>query len=145
MDDDQTPPQQPTGERAHVGPPDLILQAIVPPTDTPVEIRAAVASALAKRDAPGERAYAWEDVTFAASVIALVEGTNQRDQPDMQWVFALNADSPKLGEQVRSLSGWSCSVGSEAFADGSSRTLWRASVHESLTTAPRPWPETPAA
>ena len=119
MDDDQKP---------HVGPPDLILQAIVPPTDAPAEIRAAVADKLARLDLPGH-AYTWEDVIFAASAIALVEGTNQRAVPDTQWVFALNADSPKLGEQIHNTGSWASSI--------SHGSHWRVSVMDAVTTAPR--------
>ena len=126
MDDDQKP---------HVGPPDLILQAIVPPTDAPVEIRAAVADALARRDSGAGPSYTWADVIFAASAIALVEGTNQRDVPDTQWVFALNAHSPKLGEQIHNTGTWASSI--------SRGSHWRVSVMDTVTTAPRG--EAPAA
>jgi hypothetical protein len=126
MDDDQKP---------HVGPPDLILQAIVPPTDAPAEIRAAVADALARRDTGPEPSYTWEDVIFAASAIALVEGTNQRDVPDTQWVFALNVDSPKLGEQIHNTGSWASST--------SRGSHWCVNVMDAVTTAPRG--ETPAA
>jgi hypothetical protein len=126
MDDDQKP---------HVGPPDLILQAIVPPTDAPAEIRAAVADALARRDTGPEPSYTWEDVIFAASAIALVEGTNQRDVPDTQWVFALNVDSPKLGEQIHNTGSWASST--------SRGSHWCVNVMEAVTTAPRG--EAPAA
>jgi hypothetical protein len=136
MDDDQKP---------HVGPPDLILQAIVPPTDAPTEIRAAVADTLARLDLPGERVYTWEDIGFAASAIALVEGTNQRAQPDTQWVFALSADSPKLGEQVQSEGSWASAPQSHSYSNGPGRLLWRVSVFDALRTVPRPRPEAPAA
>jgi len=126
MDDDQKP---------HVGPPDLILQAIVPPTDAPAEIRAAVADALARRDTGAEPGYTWEDVIFAASAIALVEGTNQRDVPDTQWVFALNVDSPKLGEQIHNTGSWASST--------SRGSHWCVNVMDAVTTAPRG--EAPAA
>jgi hypothetical protein len=126
MDDDQKP---------DVGPPDLILQAIVPPTDAPAEIRAAVAEALTRRDTRAGPSYTWEDVIFAASAIALVEGTNQRDVPDTQWVFALNADSPKLGEQIHDTGSWASSI--------SRGSHWRVSVMDAVTTAPRG--EAPAA
>jgi len=106
MDDDQKP---------HVGPPDLILQAIVPPTDAPAEIRAAVADKLSRLDLPG-LTYTWEDIGFAASVIALVEGTNRRDLPDTQWVFALSAEEPKLGEQVHSAGSWASTI--QRFGNG---------------------------
>jgi hypothetical protein len=113
---------------------DLILQAIVPPTDAPAEIRAAVADKLAHLDLPG-RTYTWEDISFAASAIALVEGTNQRDVPDTQWVFALNVDSPKLGEQIHNTGSWASSI--------SGGSHWRVSVMDAVTTAPRG--EAPAA
>jgi hypothetical protein len=128
MDDEQTP---------HVGPPELILQAIVPPTDAPVEIRAAVADALARRNPPGGPAHTWKDVSFAASAIALVEGTNQRDVPDTQWVFALSAQEPKVGQQVRSSGGWKLAIGARAFSDGTTRPLWRAVLFDSVRTEPR--------
>jgi hypothetical protein len=116
---------------------DLILQAIVPPTDAPVEIRAAVANALARRDSSGAPTHTWEDVRFAASVIALVEGTNQRDVPDTQWVFALSAEEPKLGQQVHSSGGWNLAIGARAFSDGTSRPVWRAVLFDSVTTKTR--------
>jgi hypothetical protein len=128
MDDEQTP---------DVGPPELILQAIVPPTDAPVEIRAAVADALARRDSPGAPARTWEDVSFAASAIALIKGTNQRGVPDTQWVFALSAQEPKLGQRVRSSGDWNVAIGARAFSDGTTRRLWRAVLFDSVTTEPR--------
>jgi hypothetical protein len=140
MHDDQNPHAQ-TPEQAHVGPPDLILQAILPPTDAPAEIRAAVADALARRDPLGGPTYAWEDIGFAASAIALVEGTNQHAEPGTQWVFALSAESPRLGEQVRSSGRWKHTIGAHAVAGGTARTHWRAVLHDSLTTEPRRQPE----
>jgi len=132
MDDDQTP---------HTGPPDLILQAIVPPTDAPAEIRAAVADALARRGSPGGPAPTWEDVSFAASAIALIKGTNQRGTPDTQWVFALSAEQPKLGQQVHSNGSWQVAIGARAFSDGTTRPVWRAVVFDSVRTEPRTQPE----
>lgn len=129
MDDDQ---------KAHVGPPDLILQAIVPPTDAPAEIRAAVADALARRRADSGPVHTWEDISFAASAIALVEGTNQRAEPDTQWVFAVSADDARLGERVSSDGAWSAVVGAEAYSEGTGRPLWSAVLLDRLKTSPRP-------
>lgn len=140
MDDDQQPSPQPTEGQEDVGPPDLILQAIVPPTDAPAEIRAAVANTLSGHERPGGRSYAWEDVSFAASAIALIEGTNQRAQPDTQWVFALSADSPKLGEQLRASGSWASTLHAQEVQHGTGRVLWRVSVFDAVTTSPRPSP-----
>lgn len=145
MDDDRTPHEQSEEERAHVGPPDLILQAIVPPTDAPAEIRAAVTDTLARRRTVGERLYTWDDVTFAAAAIALVEGTNQRAQPDTQWVFAISADSPRLGEQLHASGNWASTIHSHSHSRGDDRVLWRVSVFDAVRTAPRSRPGTPAA
>jgi hypothetical protein len=109
---------------------DLILQAIVMPTDAPAEARAAVAQALADRDTEGSPKHTWGDVSFAASAVALVEGTNQRDVPDTQWVFALSAQRPKLGEQLRSSGSWSVAISGPAH--------WRAVLFDAVTTEPRP-------
>lgn len=137
--------RQPTPEeRAHVGPPDLILQAIVPPTDAPAEIRAAVAGALARGLGPGDETLGWEDIHFAASAIALVEGTNQRAEPDTEWVFALSAEAPRLGEQIHSSGGWASAIQSHAYANGEGRLLWRISVFEAVRTQPRGGSEEPA-
>jgi hypothetical protein len=114
---------------------DLILQAIVLPTDTPAEIRAAVADALAHREE--SPAHTWEDVVFAASAVALIEGTNQRDVPDTQWVFALGAREPKLGQQVHSGGSWSVEI--------SGTTSWRAVLFDAVTTEPRTQPESVSA
>lgn len=123
---------------ARVEPPDLILQAIVPPTDAPAEIRAAVADALARRrERHADSGHGWEDVSFAASAVALIKGTGQRAIPDTQWVFAISADSPRLGERVRSAGGWSTAIGARSHADGTSRPLWRAVVFSQVTTTPR--------
>lgn len=115
---------------------DLILQAIVPPTDAPAEIRAAVANTLMRAEVLGERGRTWEEVGFAASAIALVHGTNQRAEPDTQWVFALSAESPKLGEQLRASGSWACTVDSHPDLNGAGRVLWRVSVFDAVTTAP---------
>jgi hypothetical protein len=131
MDDDQQP---------HVGPPDLILQAIVVPTDAPAEIRAAVTQALATRGAEGDLKHTWEDVTFAASAIALVEGTNQRAEPDTQWVFALSAESPRPGEQIHSSGSWASALHQSEFGASGGRLLWRVNVFDAVTTSPRPQP-----
>jgi hypothetical protein len=140
MDDDQQPSPQPSEEQEHGGPPDLILQAIVPPTDAPAEIRAAVANTLAGRERPGEPSHTWEDVSFAASAIALIEGTNQRAEPDTQWVFALSAESPRLGEQLHASGAWASTLHSQEFQHGTGRVLWRVSVFDAVTTSPRPSP-----
>ena len=137
MDDDQKARVPSPEEQAHVGPPDLILQAIVPPTDAPAEIRAAVAQALARREPAAGPAHTWEDISFAASAIALVEGTNQRAEPDTHWVFALSADSPRLGQQVQNTGAWASTLVRETHGGGVSREQWRISVFDTLTTAPR--------
>jgi hypothetical protein len=137
MDDDQKTSAASLEQQAHVGPPDLILQAIVPPTDAPLEIRAAVADALASHTPEGSATLTWEDIGFAASAIALIEGTSQRAEPDTQWVFALSADAPKLGEQVQAADGWSRSIRGYAYSNGSGRAAWQISVFEVLKTAPR--------
>ncbi|MGH2860957.1 MAG: hypothetical protein ACRDLT_05530 [Solirubrobacteraceae bacterium] len=137
MCEDQEAHLQSPEEQAHVGPPNLILQAIVPPTDAPVEIRAAVAGTLARGVSTEHRTYTWEDVSFAASALALLEGTDQRAQPDTHWVFALSADSPRLGEQIHSSGAWSSTILSHAYAHGDGRLLWRVSVFDAVTTAPR--------
>jgi hypothetical protein len=134
--DDPEASRRPDADQSRSGPPDLILQAIVPPTDAPAEIRAAVASMLARRELTGEGTYSWDDVTFAASALALVEGTNRRAEPDTQWVFALRADAPRLGQQLRSSGGWSGTIHRHA-ARAADRDLWRVSVFEALTTVPR--------
>jgi hypothetical protein len=122
---------------------DLILQAIVPPTDAPAEIRAAVASTLASGEVVGDRTYSWEDVSFAASAIALVEGTNQRSQPDTQWVFALRAESPRLGEQLHASGSWAQTLYSHSQLNGTGRVLWRVSLFDAVTTSPRARPAAP--
>jgi hypothetical protein len=137
MDDDQKAPVPSPEEQAHVGPPDLIVQAIVPPTDAPAEIRAAVADALARRGPAAGPAHTWEDISFAASAIALVEGTNQRAEPDMQWVFAIGADSPRLGERVQNTGAWASTIVRRCHGSGASREQWRISVFDTVTTAPR--------
>ena len=120
-------------------PPDLILQAIVPPTDAPAEIRAAVAQALSNRELTAAITYGWEDVSFAASALAFVAGTDQRAEPDTQWVFALAAQAPKLGEQIRSCGGWNSAIHASTHAAAGKRMVWRVSVFDALTTAPRPY------
>jgi hypothetical protein len=131
MDDDQN---------SRVGPPDLILQAIVMPTDAPAEIRAAVAHMLAHRDGEGSPKHKWEDVGFAASAIALVEGTNQRAEPHTQWVFALSAESPRPGEQIHSAGSWVSALHHNELGSGGGRLLWRVNVFDAVKTAPRPQP-----
>lgn len=123
-------------DTAHVGPTDLILQAIVPPTDAPAEIRAAVARALAGGGAD-ERAHSWEDVSFAASALAFVEGTDERAQPDTQWVFALRAQAPRIGQQIHSSGAWASTFSRYAYEHGDSRQLWSVSVFDAITTEPR--------
>lgn len=127
-----TPPEQ-----TRVPPPDLILQAIVPPTDAPAEIRAAVAHVLSNRELTGTTSHGWQDVSFAASALAFAAGTDQRAEPDTQWVFALAAQAPKLGEQIRSCGGWSSSIHASTHASAGKRMLWRVSVFDALTTSPR--------
>jgi hypothetical protein len=141
MDADELTSSPSSQQRDHVGPPDLILQAIIPPTDAPAEIRAAVADALARRDAAAGSACRWEDVSFAASVVALVEGTNRRAEPDMQWAFALTADAPRLGEQLQNTGAWASTLVRDAHGSGVSRVPWRISVFDSVTTTPRQRPD----
>lgn len=137
MDDDKTAPVPSPDEQAHVGPPDLILQAIVPPTDAPAEIRAAVADALARRGSAAGPARTWEDISFAASAVALVEGTNQRAEPDTHWVFAIGADSPRLGEQLQNTGAWASTMVRRSHGGGVSREQWRITVFDTVTTTPR--------
>lgn len=129
--------EQTPEEQAHVGPPDLILQAIVPPTDAPVEVRAAVTEELARGVNPDQRTYTWEDVSFAASAVALIEGTDERAQPDTQWVFALRAEGPRIGEQIHSSGDWASALHGLAYSHGKRRLLWRVSLFDAVTTAPR--------
>ncbi len=141
MTDDQNRAARSSEEQDQITPPDLILQAIVPPTDAPAEIRAAVAAALARGVAPTDGGrHSWEDVSFAASALAFVEGTDQRAEPPIQWVFALNVEAPRLGQRVRSYGHWSSAVSPPAFSDGTGRTQWQAVLYESVRTEPRPRP-----
>lgn len=137
MDDDALGSAAPPHERDHVGPPDLILQAIIPPGDAPAEIRAAVADVLARHDGPPGPAFSWEDISFAASVIALVEGTNRRAEPDMQWVFARAADVPRIGEQLQNTGCWAGTLVRHAHGGAVGRVQWRVSVFDRVATAPR--------
>lgn len=99
----------------HVGPPDLILQEIVAPSEVPKEFRKRVADSLQTLAEKGERWHGtnWADVTFAGRALALVEGTDRPDYDDYEdpriWVFALSAESPVLGEAIVSDGGFATS------------------------------------
>lgn len=139
--------QQPSSGRRpqgppHEGPPDLILQAIVPPNDAPAEIRAAVAEALTNRSVTGE-SLSWEDVIFAGTALALIAGTDRRAEPDTEWVFALNAIAPRVGQQLHSCGGWNLTISRMALSGGESRPLWRITIHAAITSAPRGEPPAP--
>lgn len=105
---------------------DLVLQAIVRPTDAPTEIRAAVADALAGRE---DATHTWEDVSFAASAVALADGANALET---HWVFALRAEQVKLGQRVLDSGSWSVEI--------SGPTHWRARLYDAITTEPREQP-----
>jgi hypothetical protein len=110
----------------HIGPPDLILQEIVAPSEVPEDVRKRVETfeetgergrvtiarigtgALPLRQVADHRGQ-WADVTFAGRALALVEGTDQPDYDDyddpLVWVLALSADSPVLGEAIVPVGG----------------------------------------
>lgn len=139
---EQQPPAGQRPQQPHEGPPDLILQAIVPPNDAPAEIRAAVTEALANRSAAGD-ALTWEDVIFAGTALAFIAGTDRRADPDTEWVFALNVVAPKVGQQLHSCGDWGLTIARVALAGGESRPLWRIGIHAALTSAPRGEPPAP--
>ena len=142
---------------SHVGPPDLILQEIIAPSDVPEDIRERFEAGVENRRdavvptadggfqlaAPGPlTGVRWADVTFAARALALIEGT---DQPDcdgygdpMQWVLALSADSPVLGEQIFSDGGFVSSSVRTRYATGEPpRRGERLSYFAAIRTEPR--------
>ena len=145
----------------HVGPPDLILQEVVAPSEVPEDIRkrfeivaasdvnapaATVPIADGGLRAPARAGAArrpdWADVTFAGRALALVEGTNQPDDDDyddsLVWVFALSADSPAVGEAIVSVGGFARSSGETRFSEGEPpRRGKRASFFAAIRTEPR--------
>ena len=120
----------------HVGPPDLILQEIVAPSEVPENVR--------KRIGEAERRYGttWAEVTFAGRALAVVEGTDQPDYDDYQdplvWVVALNADSPVLGEAIVSGGGFASSSSETRYSKGElPRRGKRVSFFSAIRTEPR--------
>ena len=124
----------------HVGPPDLILDEIIAPSEVPGDVRKRARTIVEKGEqglvtATGEedaREFAagtvadhrarWVDVTFAGRALALVEGTDQPDYDDdgdpLVWVFALSADSPVLGEAIVSMGDFATSSSEIRFSKG---------------------------
>jgi hypothetical protein len=145
----------------HVGPPDLILQEIVAPSEVPEDIRNRF-EAIAARGANGpvtmmpivdgglrvpaplgaaHRTH-WAEVTFAGRALALVDGTDEPDYDDYRdpliWVFALSAESPVLGEAIVSSGGYANSSGQIRFSKGEpTRRGKRASFFAAIRTEPR--------
>jgi hypothetical protein len=117
-------------EHQHVGPPTLVLQEIVTPSQVPQETRHWIVQALDHQEC------SWDDVNFAGRALALIEGTDQPEYEELEWVVALNARVPKVGEVVRSDDGWSTTLGTTTYSDGVSSRGFRAWVYESLTTEP---------
>ena len=145
----------------HVGPPDLILQEIVAPSQVPEDIRTtfetiADAGANGAVTVPqiidgGRRVPAplgassradWANVTFAGRALALVEGTDQPHYDDyddsLVWVLALSADSPVIGEVIVSAGGFASSSGQIRYAKGEpTRRGKRVSFFAAIRTEPR--------
>ena len=122
----------------HVGPPDLILQEIVAPSDAPEAVRERVLQSIAAQG----RDATWADVSFAGRALALVEGTDQPDYDDYEdplvWVFALSAESPVLGEAVVSVGGFNTASRETRYAKGEpSLRGKRVSVFSAIRTEPR--------
>jgi hypothetical protein len=148
-------------DSTHVGPPGLILQEIVAPSDVPEDIRKRLES-IADRGAHGpvtmlpiadgrlrvpaplgalHRTH-WAEVTFAGRALALVEGTDQPGYDDsgdpLIWVFALRAESPVLGEAIVSSGGYSSSSGQIRFSNGEpTRKGTRVKFFAAIRTEPR--------
>ncbi len=153
----------PIGEvdSTHVGPPDLILQEIVAPSEVPEEIRKRVERSFQPiedegvvmaeplsggrpgRAPEGWCGTAWSDATFAGRALALVEGMGQLDYDDygdpLVWIFALRAESPVLGEAIVSVGGF---ASNQTFlSDGpAKRAGKRVSFFSAIRTEPRGMP-----
>ena len=149
----------------HVGPPDLILQEIIAPSEVPEDLRKRVADSLQTLAEKGENGSVtivpiadgglrvpaplgaagrarWADVTFAGRALALAEGTNQPDYDDyddpLVWVFALSADSPVVGEAIVSGGGFASSSGQIRYSKGEpTRRGKRVSFFAAIRTKPR--------
>lgn len=142
----------------HVGPPDLILQEIVAPSDVPEDIRKRFETAADKDEngvlpiadggtrgafaSPGADRAHWAYATFAGRALALVEGTDQPDYDDyddpLVWVFALNADSPVIGEKIISVGGFARSSVDIRYSEGERpRKGKRAGFFSAIRTEPR--------
>ncbi|MHB8694291.1 MAG: hypothetical protein ACYDHH_23880 [Solirubrobacteraceae bacterium] len=148
----------------HIGPPDLILQEIIAPSEVPEDVRKRVETIAEKGErgrvtiaspltggqqvAAGEVAdhlAHWADVTFAGRALALDEGTDQPDYDDYEdplvWVFALSADSPVLGEAIVSVGGFASSSSEIRFSKGEPpRRGKRVSLFSAIRTEPRGMP-----
>ena len=142
----------------HIGPPDLILQEIVAPSEVPEDVRKRVetfaemeepgrvtmlrirSGALPGRQVADDRAR-WADVTFAGRALALVEGTGQPDYDDhddpLVWVLALRADSPVLGEAIVSVGGFATSSLELRNSNEPPRRGKRVSFFSAIRTEPR--------
>jgi hypothetical protein len=128
----------------HVGPPDLIIQEIVQPSEAPEDIRNRVAQsiqALADRDEQWE-GITWANVTFAARALALVEGTDKPDCDDdgdpLVWVFGLSAESPIPGETIVSIGGFASSSSQIRYSKNQpARRGNRVSFFSAIRTEPR--------
>jgi hypothetical protein len=141
----------------HVGPPDLILQEIVAPSEVPEDIRNRVETMAENRPVvtlaiadggfrvpapPGAHRARWADVTFAGRALALVEGTGQPDYDDyddpLVWVFARSADSPVIGERIVSDGDFAGSSVQTRISKGEpSRRGNRVSFFAAIRTEPR--------
>jgi hypothetical protein len=142
---------------AHVGPPDLILQEILTLSEVPEYVRKRLETISAAnkhrlvlpvaRDAVRGVATAGvdrapADVTFVARALAYVEGTDQPDVDDYQdplvWVFALEAESPVVGEKIVSTGGFTSSSSQTDYSKGESpRHGRRVSFFAAIRTEPR--------
>jgi hypothetical protein len=143
---------------SHVGPPDLILQEIVAPSQVPEDIRKRIetvaengrVSPLSIADggfrvpAPSGAAHpvSWADVTFAGRALALIEGTDQPDYDDyddpFEWVLALSADSPVLGDPIVSAGGFAAASLETRYVKGEPpRRGRRVSFFAAVRTQPR--------
>lgn len=128
----------------HVGPPDLILQQIVAPSEVPEDLRKRVGDSFQTLAEKCERWHGttWADVTFAGRALALVEGTDQPDSDDYEdpliWVFALSAESPVLGEAIVSDGGFAtCSSEIRLSKGEPTRRGKRVSFFSVIRTKPR--------
>lgn len=145
----------------HVGPPDLILHEIVVPSEVPDEVRKRVEAMADTSEAAPDTVLLtasgafpvptpagathrakWDDVTFAGRALALVEGTDQPDCDDygdpFQWVFALSANSPVVGEAIVSTGGFARSSRQTTYVKGEPpRRGKRVSFFAAIRTEPR--------